>query len=188
MTGAARALLPEFDKTAGLPGLVAPQAENIVSTVSTMTPAAGAATAGRFVASRAMSIDRIAFEITTADATNPAVDVGIYTTDGIILALVASSGSTAGKANAMGVQTVMLSAPYTVAPGRVYFAAVACAGTPTFRCLTFGSTTHMAIFGGAAGLLDRYVALGRGGSNVPLSTGSSAWGANNCPLLAVRES
>ena len=171
-----------YDHTASLPGLVVCHGPNVASTVATLTMTASEARCGRIYPSRAMTIASIAFEVTTAAAGN--VDVGIYR--GSDMALLASSGSTAGKLGATGIQTVSLSAPYTLSPGTPYYLAIVADSTPTLRCVSLGGNPFNNIFGAANP--NAYIGT-RAAAGIPLpATLGAAWGSAFTFLLAARES
>lgn len=138
----------------------------------------------RFVPSRPMTVDRIAFICTTIAGADDAVDVGIYDSG---LTKIVSAGATAGKLLATGPQTVTFTAT-PLAAGTVYYAA--------FSVGTFGGTAAQVwaatmtgnagdIFGTANGVR----IAGHANSSHPLPTGPVTLTATiGPPILAVRES
>jgi hypothetical protein len=139
-----------YDPSLGLPGLIVPDGRNQHFSITTRSLNNNAFFV-RFQAPRALTIAAIAFEVTTADAANPNMDVGIYTVSGLTMTRVASAGATAGKGNATGVQAINLSAPYTLDAGAVYFAGVAAAaGSVAVRGFNTGAADSMQLFGSAS--------------------------------------
>lgn len=78
----------------------------------------------RFVAYKTVKISKIQFGVTVAAGSNDNCDVGIFSGDW--QTLLASAGSTPGKLNAAGIQTVNLLAAVTLQAGVVYYTAFAC--------------------------------------------------------------
>lgn len=76
----------------------------------------------RFVPVVDMAVTSIAFVVTTAASVNDSVDVGILAADGTLLN---SSGSTAGKVNATGAQSIAI--PSTaIKAGSSYWLCISC--------------------------------------------------------------
>lgn len=140
----------------------------------------------RFVATRPMTITKIAFELTTAAGANDSCDVGIFNSG--LTTLLASAGSTAGKLNATaGVQSVSLSAPYTLSQGQVYYAAFACSAfggsAAQLGMVSLGATAAAtsSLFGLAAGTADIAVQA----SAFPLAAPLTPAATLACPVLAL---
>lgn len=140
----------------------------------------------RFVATRPMTITKIAFALSTAAGANDSCDVGIFNSG--LTTLLASAGSTAGKLNATaGVQSVSLTAPYTVSQGTVYYAAFACSAfggsAAQLAMINLGvtSTATSNLFGLAANTLDIAVQA----SAFPLAAPVTPVATLACPVLAL---
>lgn len=106
------------DEANGQAGITAPSFRGWAA--GTLTVTANRAYYMRFVPSRDMLVTSIAFMVFTVDAANPNVDVGIYDASG---ARLVSSGATAGKLNALGKQSVTITATLLRAH-TVYYAAL----------------------------------------------------------------
>lgn len=138
----------------------------------------------RFVPSRAMTIQSIAFSVFTAAGSNDNADVGIY--DSALATKLVSSGATAGKLNATGVQSIAVTAT-TLSPGVVYYAAFSSGAIGTtagaVAGASIGSGAVASLFGATAGLID--IALNNAAH--PLGATFAPSLAGNYPILALRE-
>jgi hypothetical protein len=167
-----------YDFGLGLPGLLVPQRFLNPGNVATLNMTANQGRGCQFRVSEPLTLTQIAFEVTTADAADPTVDVGIYTAGGI---RIASSGNTPGKCLTTGIKSVPLSA--ALVPGVTYYAILACSSaTPGFRSSNAGSANIPALLSAA---LPNYFF----GPSMPLPADISASLTNesgNVPLLALR--
>jgi hypothetical protein len=110
----------------------------------------------RFVAPKSQTITKMSFVVTTAAGANDNCDVGIFNSG--CTTLLGSAGSTAGKLNGLGAQTVNLAAPVAVVAGTVYYAAFssgAQGGTAASLAMSTlaGSANIATVFGTSAGLV-----------------------------------
>lgn len=162
----------------GQPGIIAPsQYTGFAGSVWT----ANQCRVSRFVPSRDLTVTKIAFSVTSADAANPATDVGIYDASGA--KIVASTAAT-GIVNSTGVKAVTIAATNLEA-GTVYYAAISCAGAPTISCASLTSANVAELFGATV----PNVIGGTLTASHPLpSSIASVGGGTAPPLLAVRES
>ena len=133
-----------------------------------------------------MLIALIAFVVSTAAGSNDNCDVGILDQNYNTLV---SAGSTAGKLNALGVQTVAIT-PTSLAAGNTYYAAFAAGPIGTTAAalhMTNASSTSVGdIFGTAAG-----IRMTGAQATFPIPTpGPVVIGAgiSSTPYLAMRES
>lgn len=137
----------------------------------------------RFVAPKPLVVTKIAFTTTVAAGSNDNCDVGIF--DSTLTTLLGSSGSTAGKMNAVaGVQTVNLLASVTLVPGTVYYAAFAYGTVGT----TAASMCMTAIQGNSANLMGSAapnLAVGFQNTAFPLAGPFGAGPISNAAVLGL---
>lgn len=175
-----------IDRDLGQAGIWAPSGPGGNSATGLLT--ANRALFCRFIPSRAMTITKIAFVVNTAALSNDNCDVGIYASDGSTL--LKSSGSTAGKLNVIGPQSVSLSASQALTAGTIYYAAFAYGAVGSTAGQLVGPwnsaiTSVDSIFGETAPT--RIAAFMN--TNFPLATGATfSASAPIVPWLAVRES
>lgn len=136
---------------------------------------------GRVVPSRNMAITKVAFFVTAADASNPAVDVGVADQTG---ARLVSMGAATGRVNA-GVR-VVLTLPNAVflTAGVPYYAAFASAASASPATLMHAVDGWAAAFGGTIPQL-RIGSIAS--ATVPASSGALTAGGVN-PVLVLLES
>lgn len=184
---AAAALFGPFDRDLGVPGVLAPMPCGF----STFAPSASRAYLARFVPSRNMNITGIAFGVHLAATANDNVDVGLYDNTGT---RIISTGSTAGKLNALGTKFLTFaSTPLT--KGVAYFAALATGTIGGTGCqLGLGNVASVSVSSLFAGVADtpdnRCIAMFKN-SSFPLPSSlpfTSVALSTGVPLLAVRES
>lgn len=174
------------DRDLGQAGILAPSVSG--GSVATGALTANRALFCRFVPSRAMTITKMAFVVQTAALSNDNCDVGIYAANGATL--LKSSGSTAGKLNALGTQTLTLSSSLALTAGTVYYAAFAYGTVGSTAAQLAGpwgaSTTSLdSVFGESAPQkIGAFM-----NTNFPLAT-AAVFSASTpvVPWLAVRES
>ena len=98
----------------------------------------------------------ISYNVLTAAGSNDNVDVGIYDS---ALAKIVSSGSTAGKLNATGRQSVSVTTS-NLSAGGIYYVAFACVAVGTTAAIlnaaAFYSQTDAMMFGTAAPQLEAF--------------------------------
>lgn len=159
------------DLTLGFPGILAPPPAVLPPSYGLTTLTANRAQFSRFVAPKNMTLTGITFEVTTADAGNPNVDVGVFTTAGTMLA---SSGATAGKLNAIGDPIVSFTAPLAVTKGTHFWAALSSpSATAVIRAYSYQSNNLNVIYGAGfavAGLQNSLHPL----ANATISTATNA--------------
>lgn len=141
----------------------------------------------RWVAPRNMPVAKVAFGIAGAATAVDNVDVGIFATDGTMLA---SAGATAGVLNATGAKAPSLTTVGNVKAGTVYYVALAYGpvGGTAANLLGFnGASANALLFGSSVPLIEAFRIDGLFPLvSVPGFTGLAATGA--WPLLALRES
>lgn len=146
----------------------------------------------RYAPPVARSLTLVAFSVTTAAGSNDPVEIALYT-PGTTLNRVATTGSTTGKLNSLGLQTVTLT--YAVDPTVVYYAALTSATVGGTTCQIggagaasadslglYGATQPTALFGWADSLLS--------GGLLPstISAAAVTWAATigTTPTIAFR--
>lgn len=137
----------------------------------------------RFVPTRSFTASKITFAVSVAAGSNDNVDVGIL--DFTLSTVLASSGSTAGKLNATGNQTVSFTSTVTLVAGTVYYAAIGIGtiGTTAAQLVTMnlGLNTTPFFFGNSAPA----VLAGRSASTFPIATPITQGGTAAFPVLAI---
>jgi hypothetical protein len=177
--------LRPLDRDNGQPGLIAP-GYSVLGFNAVQALTAGRATVARFVPSRPMTINLIAFVVTTAAGADDACDVGIYDAS---YSRIVSAGATTGKLNSTGVKTITIS-PTTLVAGTVYYAAFSVVtpfgGTAASLVMTTTSSGSMFdLFGTTAGL--REVTF-QSAAHPLAATFTSGGNVSAVPILALRES
>lgn len=165
----------------GQPGLIAgPPAGQI----NAFTLAANLGYFSRFVAEEELAVTKIAFVVSTLDAANPTVDVGIY--DATTLQRLGSSGAVAGFLNATGLAVVSLTATTTIPAGTVCYAALSSnsASVAVVQGRSANTATNWLMFGGTPPNL--MAAQKAAAHPLPASVDPLATTTNTVPLLAVR--
>jgi len=148
--------------------------------VSTLAWSANQARFTRFSPSRALTVTSLSFEVTTLDAADPAVDVGIYNAS---LARLVSSGATTGIVTSTGVKNIAVTAT-SLTPGSVYYAALSCASaTPVFRVVNWVGATAAQLFGSTAPQIETFLMA----SAHPLPSSATVTTAIVSPFMAARE-
>ena len=179
--GVTRRNFRQYDRDLGQAGLVVPQLLSAASVASSAL-VANRAYYVRFVPSRTMLIDRIAFVLTAASGTDDPCDAGIYSS---ALARLTSAGATTGKLNASNntVQTATFTA-VTLTAGTVYYAAFAANSTASVLHTSVVTGSYFDLFGTTTGVRG----AGTQATAYPLVDPGSITGTSNVPILAVRES
>ena len=142
----------------------------------------------RFRPGRVINATSIAFIVTTAAGANDNVDVGIY--NGVSGARIANAGSTAGKLNAAGVQSVPLTAVTSLQPGQTYYVALGTGALGGTAAVLASITSALASVRGGELFGAAYPAaeLSTNTNGIPLAATQVAYSAAAAaPLLAIRE-
>ena len=137
----------------------------------------------RYRADRAISIRNVSFVVSTASGANDACEVTLYSAGGKLLN---STGSTAGKLNATGLQTIAMP-PTSIYPDSVFFVAFnayAVNGAVLTAC-GFGNATPL--FGATVPTVEYGNIDGQ--ATPPATLAAIAVGTvSTLPLIAVKES
>lgn len=172
---------PVSGTDAGFAGAIAPTFPGFSHTTRSLTANTGFFS--RLVVTRQMTVTKIAFVVTTVDAGNPNVDVGVYDAAG---ARLASSGAVAGKLTATGVSVVDLTAPVTLTAGTVYYVGLSSpSAVPVIGGGSLANTSVPLLMGSAGGPSAGGTAAAA--HPLPASVTISHGSSGTLPVLAVKE-
>jgi hypothetical protein len=139
----------------------------------------------RFVSPKSITISKICFCVAVLASVNDACDAGIFSGDGATL--LGSAGSTLGKLNgALGLQTLNLQAPVSLAAGQIYYAAWAGAvGGTSVQTTQFVTRADMCLpFGTAPPNIE--AAVKDPGIPIAAPMSVNAAGVGQGPILALQ--
>lgn len=148
-----------------------------------LTSVANRAFFARFVPEEDMFVTKISYVVSTLDAGDPTVQVGIY--NGTTLARLGASTAASGIVTSTGVKTQAIVTPFLLTAGTVYYGAIVSPGaTHVIQARNVNAATVYTIFGATVPNLGAGVMAAAAPLPDPavISTGNN----NECPMLAIR--
>lgn len=174
--------VPGDGSHSNLPGMLAPEPIWFSTPTTGSLGSANTAWLSRVTAQRDMTISAVSFDVTTADGTDPAVDVGIYDVQGNRLG---SSGPVTGQLTSGGLKPIPLTAPVEVKAGVSYYLAISSPSTVwAMRVVSIGSGSTVNRFFGADMPYQRAGAVGTA-HPLPANIGTALGVLNGAAMLAA---
>ena len=169
------------DRDNGQAGIMAPTAQ--ILSESSAAATSGRVYIARFVPSRDMTIRSIAFEVTSASATNDPVEVGIL--NATATEKLGSSGSVSGILNSgNGVKSVNMASPIELESGTVYYAFWLTTSSGTAASIR-RANVFADLFGSGVGVAE---SMGATSKTIPLATPVTGLVQNDTtPFLGLKE-